>query len=345
MTKKIMYLLLLALLTTTTADAQFLKNLVTGNKSNSGNGGSKQKGTLVDDEPGEGITGMVHQKYLGTIALDTKRISRADMNSDTTRFKTKFTLGQPIYGRVFLPHPLAKYRVWTTDGFDYENKTYGSASETHSFFIMEVDGKDVFEGRRATLVNDLNPEEDGKYITTFQMLLIPNAEDGGADEDLVKELNKLAAGDHKVRIICWAGMHGNRQSKEPVAEVTFTLTVPAGGAAMKIGRTFEALEAGMEDADLTAKILKATQRYAKNSGWKETFTKAKISSTKWYVERNKVTGIIIARSVDAWVYATWPDGHCTYQVFGFKEDHDGTAYQTDVYLEGVGDQTTCDCSK
>lgn len=110
-------------------------------------------------------------------------------------------------------------------------------------------------------------------------------------------------------------------------------------------KNFAELTASMNDPKLEAKILTAAQEHAKSNGWKEQFSKVKIQSKDWIVKRNEITGIILARTIDAWVFATWPDGHCTYQVFGFTQNYDGAKYQENAtFLESVGDQSKAVCN-
>jgi len=41
----------------------------------------------------------------------------------------------------------------------------------------------------------------------------------------------------------------------------------------------------------------------------------------------------------------WPDGHCTYQVFGFTQNYDGAKYQENAtFLESVGAQSKAVCN-
>ncbi len=107
---------------------------------------------------------------------------------------------------------------------------------------------------------------------------------------------------------------------------------------------FDDVVVGMSDVELNAKVLKAAQEHAAGKGWNEKFTRAKLVSKDWIIKRNEITGIVLARTVDAAVYAVWPDGHCSYQTFGFTQNFDGAKYQEgNTFLESVGDQSKCEC--
>ena len=98
------------------------------------------------------------------------------------------------------------------------------------------------------------------------------------------------------------------------------------------------------DPELEAKMVAFTNKYAQANGWKEKFSKAVIT-TDWYTLRHKITGEILGRTRDAAMCATWPDGHCTFQIIGFQQDYDGSKYSSSLIWGGVGDQTEIECEK
>jgi len=296
----------------------------------------KNKGEFVKEDNGEGITGPLHEKYMNRIVFARERVTRELPES---KYDSVFTLGEPIYGRAYLQRGIGDYLI----GAYGQNRNASPFTNTNQneYTVAYVD--DVPLLKEPVDKSDLARNNDYKYLTTFQILFFKNEEDGGNSKLLVDALNKLSDGVHKVRLETYAGTGMSTGStKAPIAVGEFTLN-KKGPA--KLGRTFEKLEAGMTDATLEAKILKVTQTYGKKNGWSETFTKVKIKSEGWNIIRNSVSGIIVGRSIDAYVYAVWPDGHCTYQIFGFSQSHDGTKYMDNTYFQGVGDQEDCDCSK
>lgn len=107
-------------------------------------------------------------------------------------------------------------------------------------------------------------------------------------------------------------------------------------------KKFADVQRGMTDAKLETTALQAAQQHAKEGGWSENFTKSKIVSKEWIVRKRPATGTIINRTIDVAVYATWPDGHCSYQTFGFTQEFDGVKYGS-LYFDSVGDQWRCEC--
>ncbi len=100
----------------------------------------------------------------------------------------------------------------------------------------------------------------------------------------------------------------------------------------------------MVDSKLEAKILKTIQEHAKSQGWDENFVKAIISENEWEIRRNALTGVVTDRIITAACVAKWPDGHCSYQYFYFRQDFDGTGYQENLKYHAAGQQyhTPCD---
>ena len=55
--------------------------------------------------------------------------------------------------------------------------------------------------------------------------------------------------------------------------------------------------------------------------------------------------MITGRQISAYVFAEWPDGHCTVQDFSFAQDYDGSQYVPEsTGLYGTGEQTRVDCA-
>ncbi|HEY1040914.1 MAG TPA: hypothetical protein VGF30_15980, partial [Bacteroidia bacterium] len=63
----------------------------------------------------------------------------------------------------------------------------------------------------------------------------------------------------------------------------------------------------------------------------------------WYIEKNTYTGEKLYRTINAVLYAKWPDGHCTVQEFTFKQAWTGTAFSNATEYFGTGNQEKIDC--
>ncbi|NJO90738.1 MAG: hypothetical protein HC831_18580 [Chloroflexia bacterium] len=117
------------------------------------------------------------------------------------------------------------------------------------------------------------------------------------------------------------------------------------GEKIKIGKSYSTIKAGMINNELEAKILTCIQEYAKKSAWDETFTNVKIQNEDWNIVQNTLSGVTTGRSVIAYCFASWPDGHCTVQQFVFKQKFDGQNYSKMVNYDGLisGSQEKVDC--
>jgi hypothetical protein len=292
----------------------------------------------------EGSTGPIHQKYLNKIVFANDKIARTITSE--AKFKTKFKLGETIYGRVYLPKGINTYSVFDAQsGNEYENYfMMASYSASSVFIVAYVDGKLIYGKHGVIKAMEIPKTEEDKFATTFQVPVFLSEEDGGNEQELVDALNKLTNGEHKIKIELWTGLYSVKQSKTPIASSEIILVKDETSSA-NVGRSFGGLEAGMTDVSLEAKFLKATQVRAKTEGWKEIFSKVKIENQDWEPVRNELTGAILGRVINAWVYATWADGHCTYQSFSYRQSYDGTNYSQATYLEGIGQQEACDCLK
>ncbi|GAA4470168.1 hypothetical protein GCM10023093_30920 [Nemorincola caseinilytica] len=298
----------------------------------------------ADAKPDEGITCDVHKKNIGKILFSNDKITRGNMNNESV-YKSTFNVGDIIYGRFYLAKGLNKYLLFD-QGYFYENESSamgGGGSWAEAYYIMSIDGK-PYNDKYPVVYKSEYPVDKGNHQTTGQTRIIPNAADGGAVREVTDALNAMSEGSHQVRIDMYGGAYQSRSTKDPIATGTFTL-VKAKGATAKMGKTFEDLPAGMKDAELEAKMLKAAQKKATDEHWKEKPMKVKISSEDWDVRRNELTGVVLNRVIRGNVYAIWPDGHCGYLEMSFVQNHDGTNFQNALYYNSIGGQYDLDCSK
>jgi len=79
------------------------------------------------------------------------------------------------------------------------------------------------------------------------------------------------------------------------------------------------------DASLAESLQAALVAKATQESWTETFAFS-LPLSDWNVLRNRHTGIVTGRSVQAAGFARWPDGHCTMQAFGYEQSYDGSDF-------------------
>lgn len=96
------------------------------------------------------------------------------------------------------------------------------------------------------------------------------------------------------------------------------------------------------DAELAAELHAALLDKARSEGWRETLEFSLLLGD-WSPIRNRRTGIITGRSVQAAGFARWPDGHCTMQAFGYEQGYDGSDYGGPIRV-GASTQLDIPCA-
>ncbi|MFN8396643.1 MAG: hypothetical protein U0176_18605 [Bacteroidia bacterium] len=298
----------------------------------------------VDAYPDQGITGANHQKFLGKIVFTDHRVPLDSVNLPGVVFRDNFNLGENVYGRMFLDKALIKHllRNGVKNNFDVGGP-FGNRSKASA--ILYIDGVRALKEQQALIWKTyLIDRVEGKYPSTLQLTVFPNADDNGTPAAFIPVLNALEPGKHIVRIEAYGGYAYDPATSEctpqPVATGEFTLVVTEKGKA-KMGLAFDDLKAGMSDPALEAKMVGAI----KEMGWQEVPKRAKIESKEWFIKRHPVSGAIISRSIAGWVYSVWPDGHCGFQDFTFIEQYDGTKFTGRLSRESTGTQKVCDCDE
>lgn len=274
----------------------------------------------IDDQ---GITSATHQKYVGKIVWSNGKVS---MDSpDESRFKTKFNAGETIYGRYYLAESLQNFVL-------KQENTEVRAARTYTDIYIDGVLQDL-EFEPAELTSE-------QIIATTRQIWVhtpitADAGFGGTKRwiDLVNK--KMTPGEHVIRFDLRI-----EDCKGVLATGSFTYV--KGTPKLKYGWNFGSYPTGMKDAALEASILKYIQNAATAQGWDEKFSKVKIYSNDWNTLRNDY-GVILGRTIGAYCYATWPDGHCTVQAFAFKQDYNGSAYSKTLGLFKNFTQDEVDC--
>jgi len=125
---------------------------------------------------------------------------------------------------------------------------------------------------------------------------------------------------------------------------TTTKQTPEVKPAVAAAGKFSDIKAGMVNAALEQQAIKLVTEKATNENWKEKYTKAKIVSTDWEIEKNEYTSEIICRKIYMKLYGVWPEGKCEAVDFGFKQDYiGGGKYGNSLIYNGIGDMTSVVC--
>jgi hypothetical protein len=259
--------------------------------------------------------------------------ARIDKDGTTAQISNTFHAGENIYGRAFMRSSMSNYKTYMTSVSAEAAKNMGGNFEVNYVIDNKIYG--------TLMSSELSGELES--ASTFTIPVLGAGDDAEmTNEDFVKEMNNLPAGNHNVRLIVWS-TQGDFISVDPVAIGEFQFVKDAGGKAIGLGRNFSTVQDNMDDAALKAKCLTKMNQHAKANGWKETFTEIKITDEDWSAVRNSLTSVIEGRVINIAAKAKWPDGHCTYQTFSMYSGYDGANYSNAVSVYGIGDQTEIDC--
>lgn len=281
------------------------------------------------DKPTDGITSPMHEKYMSKVVFCLTEDGLLKGQENEAKFANKFTLGEPLVFRVYMNNSLSNYLK--TQKFH----------ETHGRYWIQFTLDDIHVFKEWVDNRMFNEDEKAKWTTWKGALKSPDGDNyiGIMQFNTFVRENeaKLTPGDHKLKIEILPYQDYPEPFTGPVvASGEITMTVK-GSVVDKNDVRACLPKAVMTDKALEAKILAAF----KAQGWKETPKEVRITS-KWTIVRNQYSGVILSRFVEAYVGSS-RDGKCIKQSFNFYQDHDGSGYQDDVYLKGIGDQRDIPC--
>jgi hypothetical protein len=273
----------------------------------------------------------IHDKYVGKIVFAKQKLTQEATKESL--FSSSFNVGEPIFGRVFVKEPFKNYCLYEDGRGPYDN----NYCEGYAYFYFD-------DNKTHTASIKFNHNGGSSNWVTWQMFVNAIGEDAKLNkEGVIKAINELSTGTHKVRVEIIAGNTG-RYGIEPLAFGDFTLT-KAEGAKLKLGASWNDYKSKMTNATLEKQILTVVAEHASAQGWSEKFSKIKILDAEWIEIKNDYTGIPTHRVLNLVAYAKWPDGHCTAQEFSVEQQYAlGTgAFSKTINFGGVGNQDKIDC--
>jgi hypothetical protein len=284
---------------------------------------------VVSDAP----SSPLHDKYVGKLVFSNQQLTPE--NTKEALFKNNFAIEEAIYARVYIASAVKNYVLYSGNGTGSTgwDNPYGECSLKYS-----VDDKDTMY-----ILKNFKRNDNSRSWISWQYFISARGENAEFNEErFVKHMNSLSDGEHTIRFKLWAGGVIDRWSIEPIATGEIKLN-KLPGKKMSLGRGWGLYKAAMSNPALEKEMVEVMKNKAARDGWKETFSKAKILDKDWTTNRNQYTGIILSRTINATVYAKWPDGHCTAQDFNFIQQWNGSAWSKILEFNGVGDQTVIDC--
>lgn len=287
----------------------------------------------------DGIKGDLHTANVGKIVFAKQKI---DVNGPASQLSSTFEVGDYVYAEIFLQTCVMNYKVYKgLSPIARKNETGG------------VEIRIYIDGKRQDFGIGLK-DFSGVQATITQKSFVMNGKGDDAqwnNEDFINSLNGLSNGSHTYKVELWgyyapqtAMGYEEFATKSAIASGEFTVN-KTENSTVKLGRTFESVEAKMTDTDIETRALKALKEHAANQGWSETFTQIKITEEDWTIEYHRETGAILDRRIICTALAKWPNGQCTIQSFSFIQDYNGSGYQKIVKITGIvsGSQEQVDC--
>ena len=275
----------------------------------------------------------LHEKYVGQIVFSSQQLTPE--NTKESMFKTSFNIDEPIYGRVYIATSVKNYVLYSGMGTG-ETGWENNDGECSLQYTVDNDPK-------VYVLKNYRRQGDSKSWITWQYFICARGEDAEFNQaDFIARMNALSDGEHTIKFKLWGGGIAGRSSISPIATAELKIN-KLPGKKMSLGRGWSMFKAGMTNPALEKQMVEVMKEKASNDGWKETFSKARIIDKDWYTVRNEYTGIITGRTINAVVYAKWPDGHCTAQEFNFYQEWNGSAWSKVLQFNGVGNQTVIDC--
>ena len=180
----------------------------------------------------------MQDKYAGKIVFSDQRLTLESTSEDL--FKSSFSLGDPIYARVFTSNSVENYMLYNSKyGQTLDGET-ANMRDSYTIYYY-IDDVEIMAWQRN------NRFENGlSGVNTWQRtVLLPNSQE---QYDLDSErqrnaLNNLSVGTHKVKVVIWAGERKALASIKPIAEGEFDLIVKEG-AVVKIGKNWNDIKNG-----------------------------------------------------------------------------------------------------
>jgi hypothetical protein len=262
----------------------------------------------------QGVTSPTHKKHMGKIVWSNNVVSFR--SPDESAFKNKFSINEPIYGRIYYNKALTNQMVYLSG---HEQKMRDGSYK----ILLHADGK-PYNASFGAFNSSTLTGDPASHWTTWQFSPNPKKrEDGEAVviDRWVKFTRTLSPGEHKIRFDLFATM-GQYESKSAIASGEFTLIIADGDKIKSTARLPADTYTGSDKAALKKKMKKAlVGPVTKNAN---EILKITIPS-KWkngtyrrppYLPYRKITGVVL-----------WQDSNndhlCRYTSYNFIQDKSG----------------------
>ncbi|MEO0900698.1 MAG: hypothetical protein AAFY00_01320 [Bacteroidota bacterium] len=302
--------------------------------------------------PQQEITSDMHRENIGKILFSDEKIQFR--NEDPSKIKTRFSVADHIYGRMYLVCSIPNDTLYSNSGRDNDNRE-GLQLLTKKKKVWVTRGHDYYRDARASYRLFINGElsswaiqnveftEESLHHTTRQVWLAPKPEDEPVSRYWLQELDKLPEGEHHVRIEYIPG-NSNDHVIRPLAEGEFTL-VKSGDATVSTGIKYSELDEGRKDPALGREVVKIMSKVYKDKGWGGTVQKVKFNTdweSFWATAYGKTSRV---REIRFYAYTTHSSGKCMVEEFTIGQAYNGSEFSGPFFYRRVipGSKQRIDC--
>lgn len=221
-----------------------------------------------------------------------------------------FNVGDEIHCGIYMPKKTSAYKI----------KFAGNANRLN--ITAKIDGYD--DSYHITDLEIMTPEELEK--TFFSIPFNKDRSTGKPySDELVEKINSLPLGTYVIKIEVCAYAYGGTEFPL-AAKGEFTLK-KTSNSKLKLGLTFNDVEAGMKDPKLEAKAVAATTAWLKqNGGGLLQKQECKILRNDWIIVTHPNTGAILARA-NYFAYLIKQGDKCKIRIYCLQQAYNGSGYQ------------------
>lgn len=304
-----------------------------------------RRSSKPDPNAEQGITGPLHEKYLKKVVFTTA--DRLVDKVDEAEFTHEFTLGKPIYFRVYMEQTTPRALSKVAPDWKLEDL----ARQMFYGIRFSLDGKppmdlrfDQFSGTR----NNMTWTTWRGYFIKDSSADISSDQGGAVFREFIARASQkglLTPGKHTLKIDIYGLYQDNDKSfkkGDDIASGEVAMTVPAGVITASNPDICISYKPGQRDAALEGQILKTALAQWKDPVNRPTY--AQMADSVWKIERHPVSGIILHRSRDVVVATKGPE-YCNFRGYKFQQVFEGSAYAPGVLLqaERSGYYMPCAC--
>jgi hypothetical protein len=266
----------------------------------------------------ETFTSAYHKANVGKVAFSASATVGSSFAPITT-----VKAGSPFTIVLFFDRPVA---LLAPDGKFRFNVAYEDNQEDPEAVDLTITGADLDKSYLAYTVFGENPN-------------YADPEEAESQEYCLQEVIQYAGKTGKFYVSASAFRVGTMELSSTA--LTFDGTDAAAVAKMKakweLLRNTRLADVRMPAAHHADATLQAKMKTVYEAQWKDCKVQNLRITSDWAVVRNELTGIIIARVIDAAVAFQYKDGTCRWEYVQFKQDAQGGGTYGETYFNGTGD--------